>query len=406
MEKIYIQNDFFTREANPESELDRALLAKAAPGQTLIREELDEAARQRQTLYQAEMAQAAYIASRPKAYEREPFMHYVAAFSTLHVITRWARLRPIAPVSEELMPMVYDLQEQRKALKPIRDPEEGLWYIWGEKMPHSSVAETADWGMAFDRPDFRPFLIPYLLPDQSAVKGNIVVVSGGAYEWRSNRWEGYEAVERFNALGYNCFLLQRRVSPYAPLDGAMDLQRSLRYLRAHAAEFGIGAIDRIAVNGYSGGGWCVCDMLSFCYGDRLPSENYPDYVPDEIDRLNGDADAALLVYGVLQEPEQVELLRGNPALPPIFMVVGQDDFVKMDQGSARLYLSLQDRVPVELHLFAATGHGFGVGPSEDVSFADAPVEGVLSNVAVWPELADTFLKIRFGLQKQFEPKER
>ena len=191
MDKIFIQNDFFTREANPKSELDRALLAKAAPGQTLIGEELDEAARQRQTLYQAEMEQAAYIASRPKAYEREPFMRYVAAFSTLHVITRWALLRPLAPISEELMPMVYDLQEQRKALTPLRDPEEGLWYIWGEEMPHSSVAETADWGMAFDRPDFRPFLIPYLLPDQSAVKGNIVVVSGGAYEWRSNRWEGF-----------------------------------------------------------------------------------------------------------------------------------------------------------------------------------------------------------------------
>jgi|GEM_PF-289231 len=402
MEKILIENDFFAREADPASEADQALLANAAPGQTRIREELDSAARQRQALCMEEMKKGAYIAARPKAYERAPFLRFLDLYSTLFVLTRWKLIRPIAPVGEELTPLLYALRAARERLEPLRDPEEGLWYIWGEDMPHRTVAETADWRLAFDPPDFRPFLIPYLLPDQGAVKGNLVVVSGGGDDWRSNRWEGYEAVERFNALGYNCFLLQRRVSPYDRLDGAMDLQRSLRYLRAHAAEYGIGAIDRLAVSGYSGGGWCVCTMLAAFRGDSLPSETCPDYVPDGIDRMNADTDAALVIYGAEGTPEQAEKLRANPKLPPLFFAAGQEDFLRLDEGSARLYLALKDRVPAELHLFAATGHGFGVGPCEDVSDAGAPVAGVQRNVCVWPELADTFMKNCFGLERRFE----
>ena len=400
MDRIMIDNGFFARAANMESETDRKLV-EAAPGQTLIREELDPETRERTRLYMEEMEKATYIVSRPKAYEPELFNEYTALSATLYVLTRWETIRPIGPITEEVMPMVRAMREMRQKLTPLHDPEEDLWYIWGEDMPDRSVAETADWRMAFDTPDFRPFLIPYLLEDQDRVKGNIIVVSGGAYAWRSNRWEGYEAVHRFNRLGYNAFLLQRRVAPYSLYDGAMDLQRSVRYLRANAEKRGIGAMDRIAVNGYSGGGMCICDMLAYCYGNSRPSDRCSDYRCDEVDELSSDVDAALVIYGARTGEEQTRLLRENPGLPPIFMVVGQDDFAQMDQSSAKLYLALRDRVPVELHVFAATGHGFGVGPSEDVSFADRPVKGFLKNAAVWPDLADTFMKIRFGLEKQF-----
>lgn len=332
MPEIIIDNGFYARRANPENPADRALLDRAAPGKTLLREELDETARERYALYMEEMARGAAIVSRPKAYEREGFLRYLSTFSTLFVITRWEQVRPIGPIGEELTPMLRALREQREALVQIADPEEGLWTIWGEDMPHRSVAEEADWRLAYDAPDFRPFLIPWLLPDQSAVKGNILVVSGG--------------------------------------------------------------------------GWCVCDMLAELRGDSLPNEIYSDYVPDGIDRLNADVDAALVVYGGRGGTSELEKLRTNPALPPLFLVAGQDDFLKLDEGSAQMYLALKDLVPVELHVLARTGHGFGVGPCEDVSDAGAPVEGTVTNAAVWPELADTFMKLRFGLLRQFEPKER
>ena len=404
MEKILIDNGFFAREANPESPVDRALLEQH-PGEALIREVLDPEAEARTRLYMEEMEKASAIVSRPKAYDPELFNRYTSLHATLYVLTRWSRIRPIGPIGEDRMPMVHAMRELREKLVPLQDPEEGLWPIWGEDMPHKTVAETADWRMAFDTPDFRPFLIPYMVEDQAAVKGNIVVVSGGGYDWRSNRWEGYEAVHRFNELGYNAFLLQRRVTPYDKLDGAMDLQRSVRYLRAHAEEYGIGAIDRIAVNGYSGGGMCICDMLSDCWAFSSPELTYPDYVPDEIDRRSAKVHAALLLYGAASDPEQIESMLRNPCLPPVFIVAGQRDFASFDETGAKLYLALKPYTPAELHIFAETGHGFGVGPSEDVTFADRPVEGMLTNVTVWPDLADKFLKVRFGLEKNFVPNE-
>ena len=261
MEHIMIDNGFYARPADPNNTADRELLANAAPGQTVIREEPDAETAARIRLYMEEMAKTSYIVSRPKAYDKELFNRYTALGATLFVLTRWERIRPIRLIPEEVMPMVHAMRDLREKLVPLQDPEEGLWYIWGKDMPHKNVAVEADWRMAFDTPDFRPFLIPYMLENQKEVKGNIVVISGGAYDWRSNRWEGYEAVHRLNELGYNAFLLQRRVTPYDKLDGAMDLQRAVRYLRTHAEEYGIAAMDRVAVNGYSGGGMCICDML-------------------------------------------------------------------------------------------------------------------------------------------------
>ena len=403
MEKIIIDNGFFAREADPSSPADQELLTNAVPGQAIIYEELDDETAARTRLYMEEMEKASYIVSRPKAYEKTLFYRYTSLSATLFVLTRWERIHPIRHISEDLMPMVHEMQKLREKLVPLRDPEEDLWYIWGDAMPHQEVSSQADWRMAFDTPGFRPFLIPYMLQDQKTVMGNIIVVSGGAFEWRSNRWEGYEAVHRFNELGYNAFLLQRRVAPYDKLDGAMDLQRAIRYLRAHAGEFGIAAIDSLAVNGYSGGGWCICDMLSDCFEFSMPDTEYPDYVPDRIDRLSSKVDAALLLYGAASEEKQIEQMKNNPTLPPIFMTVGQKD--RISAYSIELYQRLSEQVPVELHIFAGTGHGFGVGPSEDVTFAERPVEGILTNVAVWPEMADKFLKVCFGLEQNFIPNE-
>lgn len=403
MEKIMIDNGFYAREADPENACDRALLEKAEPGEKTIFEEPDEKSRERLSLYMAEMSAASRIVSRPKAYDPKLFNKYTALSATIFVLTRWPLIRPIGPITDEIMPMVLEMKSLREKLVPLHDPEKDIWYIWGEKMPHEETAQNADWRMAFDTPDFRPFLIPYMPEDQKSVKGNIIIVSGGGYEWRSNRWEGYEAVRRFNKLGYNCFLLQRRVAPYESLDGAMDLQRSIRYLRANAEKHGIGAIDRIAMNGYSGGGFCICDMLAECPEGTTPDERFPDYAPDATDSLSCKTEAAIIIYGAPRKKETIEKIKNNSSLPPIFMVAGQRDFIGADMRSIEFYSALSTQTSAELHIFAETGHGFGVGPCEDVSFAGSPVEGSQKNVEVWPDLADTFLKNRWGLESSFMP---
>ena len=61
----------------------------------------------------------------------------------------------------------------------------------------------------------KPFLVPYLVEDQLAAKGNMIVIAGGGYSSRGNAMEGYPIAEAFQDLGYNAYVLQRRVAPYS-----------------------------------------------------------------------------------------------------------------------------------------------------------------------------------------------
>ena len=49
------------------------------------------------------------------------------------------------------------------------------------------------------------------------------MTSGGGNTSRSNPVEAYAVCPEFNKLGYNCFLLQRRVAPYNNDDIVMDM---------------------------------------------------------------------------------------------------------------------------------------------------------------------------------------
>ncbi|MBO6014807.1 MAG: hypothetical protein J6P48_04995, partial [Oscillospiraceae bacterium] len=115
MEKVFIENGFFSREANPKSPADCALLERY-PGKTLIREELDPESEARTRLYMEEMEKASSIVSRPKAYEPALFNRYTSLHATLYVLTRWSQIRPIGPIGEELMPMVLALRDLREKL--------------------------------------------------------------------------------------------------------------------------------------------------------------------------------------------------------------------------------------------------------------------------------------------------
>ncbi len=142
-------------------------------------------------------------------------------------------------------------------------------------------------------------------------------------------------------------------------------------------------------------------MLSDLYEDVTPDSIYPEYVPDSIDKYSSSVDAALLLYGTVSDSDQIRRIEENPLLHSIFMGEGQKDFDGFEEISVKMYLALKKNVPTELHIFAETGHGFGVGPSEDVSSFGRPIEGIQANVTPWPKLADKFLTINFGLESSF-----
>jgi hypothetical protein len=75
--------------------------------------------------------------------------------------------------------------------------------------------------------------------------------------------------------------------------------------------------------------------------------------------------------------------------PPAFLICGEDDRPDIARGVPKLYLSLKEAgVSAELHVFAHTGHGFGMRPNNPL-----PVFGWIELFLQWLS-AENFLSRR------------
>lgn len=90
--------------------------------------------------------------------------------------------------------------------------------------------------------------------DTGEVRKYVIICPGGAYAHLDTDTEGYPVAARLNELGYTAFILEYRVgfncAPHAPM---YDLAQAVRFIEAHAGEFGVLPED-YAVIGFSAGG--------------------------------------------------------------------------------------------------------------------------------------------------------
>ena len=298
--------------------------------------------------------------------------------------TAFKVLKNGAEIGEKQQERLDNLLTLRQALVQVKDEEDVVWPLWGNSMPVLTKEESLDFDKhPYDNPDFEPFLVPYLVEDQSQAKGNLIVVAGGGYTERANHLEGYPVAEAFHALGYNCYVLQRRVSPYIAKDIWQDMQRSIRLVRYEVEQRGLGGVDMIAATGFSGGSATVLGAIAYNYGDLQPEDLDDSYMPDEIDQLSSDLDAALCIYGPNYKPGHggfQGLETENPNLPAFFLAVGMLDTTGAIADNITLADSVVERTPLlEYHAFANTRHGFGVG-----------AEG--TNSITWIPMADCFMQ--------------
>ena len=236
--------------------------------------------------------------------------------------------------------MCVALTNARKALRQIKDPKSTVWEIWGDQMAVESPLPT-NWENCYDNEGFRPFLNPYLLRDQGKVKGNVIIIAGGGSTHRNNVVEGYPVAEFFNKNGYNAFVLQRRVNPYAAVDQQLDLARAIRYIRHNASEKHIGKTDIMIAVGFSAGGMNVMQVVADQFGTtNTPDKVYPSYVCDAVDHESADLNVAIPIYGLFVTGLN---FTKNPNLPPVFGVVGQKD------GLSAMMLPLSAGVRKYLH---------------------------------------------------------
>ena len=198
-----------------------------------------------------------------------------------------------------------------------------------------------------------PSVTVFLPPKDVANGAALVVLPGGGHRLLVFNGEGAEAAQILNPKGVAVFVVKYRLfseegSPYTIDHARQDAVRAVRYVRGHAAEFGVDP-KRIGLMGFSAGGETA--NLEVYQGAAK------DPQVDAIDKVSARPDFQVLVYpGPLGVPDKV------PAdTPPAFMVAANDD----ECCSAPLVDLLPKfraaKVPVELHLFQAGGHAFNMG---------------------------------------------
>jgi acetyl esterase/lipase len=222
----------------------------------------------------------------------------------------------------------------------------------------------------------------------------VLIAPGGGYRLVVIDKEGYEMARWLTARGFTAFVLFYRLpgegwanQPDVPL---ADAQRAMRLIRHRAKDYGVQP-ERVAAMGFSAGGH-VCSSLSTRFDAKV-------YAPvDAADKLSARPFCAAPVYPVVSMYPAIahagsrDLLLG-PAptadmeaahspdrtvpkdAPPHFLLHAEDDPAVPVDNTLRLRAALKAQgIPVETHLFAQGGHGFGLRGT-----IGKPVEA-------WPEL--------------------
>jgi acetyl esterase/lipase len=160
-------------------------------------------------------------------------------------------------------------------------PAPKLELLWPGGAPGALGNDDAD----------RPSLTIYL-PPSNGVQSGVVVCPGGGYGMLAVDHEGKQIADWLNARSVAAFVLRYRLGPryYHPIELG-DAQRALRFVRSHAAEYGI-AVDKIGIWGFSAGG-----HLASTAGTHFDSGNAS--AADAIDRVSSRPDFMILAYPVI-----------------------------------------------------------------------------------------------------------
>ena len=208
----------------------------------------------------------------------------------------------------------------------------------------------------------------------------VLIMPGGGYERVVMDKEGYELGRWLAARGFTAFVLFYRLPgdgwAAGPNVALSDAQRAMRLVRHNAHAFDVDP-KRIAALGFSAGGHLCADLAT-----RFSAKTYAPV--DEADTHSARPLLAAPIYPVISMTAPVahagsrERLLGRGAsselerrhspahnvgsgTPPCFLVHAEDDDAVPVENTLELRAALRTRgIPVETHLFADGGHGFGL----------------------------------------------
>lgn len=243
-------------------------------------------------------------------------------------------------------------------------PEKDIIHLWpgvvpGETAPKRAAIPTKDTSNGVIRlTNVTDPLMQVFRPEKGKANGAAVIVCpGGGYQILAINLEGYEIAHWLNEQGFTAFVLQYRV-PQKQEGALQDVQRAIRIVRSRAAEWQLQP-EKIGILGFSAGG-SLSARASTLYNKRT-------YEPvDASDNSSARPDFTLLIYpAYLDQGEHQTLtpeLQINAQTPPTFVFATADDPYANSALVVTRYLR-EAKVPVELHLYARGGHGYGLRPN-------------------------------------------
>jgi acetyl esterase/lipase len=205
----------------------------------------------------------------------------------------------------------------------------------------------------------RPRLTVYPADPAKARGTGLIICPGGAWHFLAIAHEGTAVARWLAEHGITAFILRYRLirteerfaeeiqanmadrakmfrllEPILPLTSA-DGQQAVRLVRQRAAEWGIQP-NRVGMMGFSAGGYLTASVAL-----DNPPESRPDF--------------AAPIY-----PAVFEAVTAPADAPPLFLLCANDDDMATT-GCQHLYTAWKAvGRPVELHIYAQGGHGFGM----------------------------------------------
>ena len=246
-------------------------------------------------------------------------------------------------------------------LNTAADPENvQVLYLWDEGNVPAKTSFTEDMTGYFDEWDFRPYVTAIPVRKGVQPKGAVVLMAGGAYQFRGNYTDSLPTAAALRELGFQTFIVDYRLHPYTQEEGALDVARAVRFVRKNAEVYGIDP-DDIAVMGFSAGGIQAGEFLMHYDEDVNGTALDSSYIPDELDDIPAHASAAGMIYsfyGRLSVGNMDPDWLAEGELPPTFYVYGTEDpFYRQFQQQYDVIKGMG--IPTSRIVLDGWPHGFG-----------------------------------------------
>jgi endo-1,4-beta-xylanase len=243
--------------------------------------------------------------------------------------------------------------------------------LWANGAPHTE-GKTADENVKVGATGERvvtgvnkPSLTVFIPPKNIATGVGVLIAPGGGHYQLSYDSEGCYIGQWLAERGIAGFVLTYRLSreagsTYTMDDEIADTQRAMRMVRSRADEWNVDPA-RLGIIGFSAGGELV-NLLVQKNDDGSPTAS------DPIDRFGCKPAFEGLMY-----PGNAKAIIPTKDSPPAFLLCGAADRPDISEEMPNVYLRFKRAgVPVELHIYAKTGHGFGYRPRSTTASNEWP----------------------------------